>query len=119
MAGISKTSAFTRWSVAAAAVSSVVDAGEDPDAYFQDLGGAVRKIRIDFDVRSSSNPQVAIGSRQNPLHPFCISPTPTSIIRISPSPGNLLYLKPSYSLEVAIDVRAYGNIHDAFPHETT
>ena len=42
----------------------VVDAGADPDADFEDLGNAVRKIRIDFDnSRSSSIRTVAIGSR--------------------------------------------------------
>ena len=34
-------------------------------------------------------------------------------------PGRLIYLKPSYPRDMAIDVRAYGNLHDSFPHEPT
>jgi hypothetical protein len=98
----------------------VVDAGEDRDAYFQDLGDAVRKVRIDFDVRIEFDPPVAIGSRLKPVNPFCDFACATIYYPdIGASPGYLIYLKPSYPPDMAIDVRAYGNLHDAFPHEST
>jgi hypothetical protein len=97
-----------------------IDAGEDPDSYFEDLGNAVRKIRIDFGVDIVFKPQVAIGSRHNPVSPFldfaCASihyPEKYS------GPGCLIYLKPSFPSYVAMDVMAYGNRHDTFPHEST
>jgi Patatin-like phospholipase len=98
----------------------VVDGDQDPDAQFEDLGNAVRKIRIDFDVRIDFDPPVAIGSRRVPVTPFCDFACAT--IRypdIGAQPGYLIYLKPSWSTDVPIDVRSYGNMHDEFPHEST
>jgi hypothetical protein len=97
-----------------------IDAGEDPDAYFADLGDAVRKVRIDFDVRIEFGPPVAIGSRLKPIDPFCDFACATvHYPDIGAEPGYLIYLKPSYPPDMAIDVRAYGNLHDTFPHEST
>ena len=98
----------------------VIDAGEDPAATFQDLGDAVRKVRIDFDVRIVFDPPVGISSRHNPVEPFCDFATETiDYPDIGATPGRLIYLKPSYPRDMAIDVRAYGNLHDSFPHEPT
>jgi hypothetical protein len=98
----------------------VVDAGEDGDAHFEDLGNAIRKVRIDLDVRVVFDPPVGIGSRGEPLLPFrdfaCATvhyPENDAI------PGYLIYLKPSFPPKTAIDVRAYGNAHPTFPHEST
>ena len=97
-----------------------IDAGADTAAEFEDLGNAVRKIRIDFDIDIVFDPPVAIGSRQQPLDPFrdfacarILYPDPGA------APGYLIYLKPSYPPDMAIDVRAYANLHPAFPHEST
>jgi hypothetical protein len=35
------------------------------------------------------------------------------------TPGYLIYLKPSFPPTMAMDVRAYGNLHETFPHEST
>jgi hypothetical protein len=97
-----------------------VDAGEDPDAYFRDLGDAVRKVRIDFDVRIEFDPPVGIGSRSKPSDPFRDFACATIHYPETDSPpGCLVYLKPAYPRDMAIDVRAYGNLHETFPHETT
>lgn len=97
-----------------------IDAGEDPDSYFEDLGNAVRKIRIDFGVDIVFDPPVAIGSRLKPVSPFldfaCASihyPEDHS------APGCLVYVKPSFPSNAAMDVRAYGNCHETFPHQST
>jgi hypothetical protein len=98
----------------------VVDAGEDAHAFFEDLGNAVRKIRIDFDIRIEFAPPVGIGSRSNPVDPFRSFAWATiHYPDIGADPGYLIYLKPSYPPDMAIDVRAYGNLNEAFPHETT
>ena len=98
-----------------------IDAGEDPDSKFEDLGNAVRKIRIDLGVDIVFDPPVAIGSRLKPVSPFLDFACAT--IRYPEDGGNptgqLIYLKPSFPSYAAMDVRAYGNTHDAFPHEST
>jgi hypothetical protein len=97
-----------------------IDAGEDPDAHFQDLGDAVRKIRIDFGVDIVFDPPVAIGSRHKPVTPFLDYACATIRYPEAGAPtGYLIYLKPSYPRYIAMDVRAYGNDHSTFPHEST
>ena len=51
MAVTSKISVFTKWCGGDADLSSLVDAGCDPDFAFEDLGNAVRKIYIDLGIR--------------------------------------------------------------------
>jgi hypothetical protein len=97
-----------------------IDAGEDPDSNFEDLGNAVRKIRIDFGVDVVFDPPVTIGSRHKPVSPFLDFAFATiHYPEKTEAPGRLIYLKPSYPPYVAMDVRAYGNSHDTFPHEST
>jgi hypothetical protein len=97
-----------------------IDAGEDSHAFFEDLGNAVRKIRIDFDIRIEFAPPVGIGSRTSPIDPFRSFACATiHYPDIGATPGYLIYLKPAYPPDMAIDVRAYGNLHETFPHEST
>lgn len=96
----------------------VVDAGADPDAGFADLGNAILKIRVDLDVEISFDPPIAITSRSNPTKPVhwfgC-----GKIHYSEKEKGELLYLKPADLPDVPMDVRAYRNAHDAFPHQPT
>jgi hypothetical protein len=96
----------------------VIDAGEDPDAAFADLGSALRKAAIDFSVEVDFA-HVGIGTRDHPLD----SPIASALGRIRyfepEAAGYLLYLKPSYWNEMPMDVRAYASAHLAFPHEST
>jgi len=96
----------------------VVDAGADPDSGFADLGNAVLKIRVDLDIDINFHPAVAIGSRRVPRSPFyCFAYG--EIIYPEGARGELLYLKPSDLPDMPMDVRAYRNMHDAFPHQPT
>ena len=104
----------------------VVDAGEDVHADFEDLGNAVRKIRIDFNVEIKFKPPVAIGPRkkrcENPHEPvlwFAHATIKYPEDLEEKKVGQLLYLKPAFPSDAPIDVRAYGNLHRTFPHETT
>jgi hypothetical protein len=97
----------------------VVDAGEDPNASFEDLGNAIRKIRIDFDVAIEFVPQVAIGSRKKPLLPFRSFAYAKVHYPECTTPGELVYLKPADLAEVAMDVRSYRNLNGTFPHQST
>jgi hypothetical protein len=96
----------------------VVDAGADPDAGFADLGNAVLKIRVDLDVEISFEPPIAITSRSNPTKP--IHWFACGAIRYPEGEnGELLYVKPADLPDVPMDVRAYRNAHDTFPHQPT
>src|SRR5262249_25233798 len=83
-----------------------------------DLGNAVRKIAIDLDIRVEFDPPVAIGSRDNPVSPFRSFACATICYPDGPK-GRLIYIKPCDPPGAPIDVRAYRNTHDDFPHENT
>lgn len=97
----------------------VVDAGEDPTAAFEDLGNAVRKVRIDFDIEIEFDPPVGIGSRNKPLKPFRSFACATIRYPESDLTGRLIYLKPCDPAYMPMDVRAYLNAHPEFPHDST
>jgi hypothetical protein len=108
------------------------DAGADPECAFTDLGGAVRKVKIDFDVDISFDsldissrgkdidPQraYAIGTIEYPeaRHP---GPGPEDPEARKRRVGRLLYIKPSYFGRLPVDVRSYAEESRAFPHEST
>jgi hypothetical protein len=97
----------------------VVDAGEDRKAWFEDLGNAIRKTRIDFDVEIDFDPPVGIGSRDKPSTPF--RSFASAIIRYpeTRTTGRLIYLKPCAPSDMPMDVRSYFNAHPNFPHDST
>lgn len=97
----------------------VVDAGEDGKAWFEDLGNAIRKVRIDFDVKIDFNPPVGIGSRDKPLTPFRSFACATIHYPESETTGRLIYLKPCDPPDMQMDVRSYFNAHPNFPHDST
>jgi hypothetical protein len=98
----------------------VIDAGQDPTATFEDLGNAIRKVRIDFDVRIEFDPPVGIGSRTKPVKPFrCIACATIYYPESGGKVGRLIYLKPCDPAYMPMDVRAYLNEHPNFPHDST
>jgi len=99
----------------------IVDADQDEDCKFDDLGRSVRQVFIDFDVDIRFD-DVLIQSREAQVDKP-VSPA-FAVARIrypeDVEPGWLIYLKPSYHIHNApIDVRAYAEANAAFPHETT
>ena len=96
----------------------VVDAGEDGSATFADLGNAVRKIAIDFDIRIRFAPPLSIGGRADPVPPWQ-NHALAAIEYPEGWSGTLLYLRPCRLADPPIDVRAYAADHPAFPHEST
>ena len=101
----------------------VSDAGADPDFGFEDLGNAIRKIRIDLGIdivithlrlfpRSAKDPSSG---------KYCV----TADIRygdVDPGApvGKLLYLKPAfYGQNEPKDVYNYATTYPTFPHQTT
>lgn len=97
----------------------VVDAGADPDADFGDLGNAVHKIRIDHNVEINFHPTLEIGSRAKPLAPFYWFAYAKIVYPDGAPEGELIYIKPSDLPDMPMDVRAYRNANDSFPHQPT
>jgi hypothetical protein len=108
------------------------DAGADPECAFSDLGGAVRKVKIDFDVDISFD-ALDISSRDKEIEPqraFAIGTIEYPEARYTGSEpedpearrrrtGRLLYIKPSYFGLLPVDVRSYAEVSKTFPHEST
>lgn len=97
------------------------DADQDGDYAFADLGGAIRKCRIDLGVPieidvSPIKPQQPAGRSKchavvGLIHYEAIEP--------QAAPGLLVYLKTSLTGNEPADVLNYATDHPQFPHEPT
>jgi hypothetical protein len=113
----------------------VSDAGADPECAFSDLGGAVRKVKIDLDVdisfdelnihaRDPENREkarqraFALGTIEYPESRYTDAKPETPEARRART-GHLLYIKPSYFGLLPVDVRSYAAVSKTFPHEST
>jgi Patatin-like phospholipase len=95
-----------------------IDAGQDSNYVFEDLGNAIRKIRIDLgipiDIRVVS-PRKADGAI-----PRCAFGTiGYSAVDGTTSDGSLIYIKPTIFGDEPPDVANYAAAHPEFPHEST
>jgi hypothetical protein len=87
----------------------VVDAGQDADSQFDDLGNAIRKCYADFGVvidvcaKDLENGYSAVGRVSYPDAPE----------------GYLIYLKPRIVGTEPADLQNYKSTHPGFPHEST
>jgi hypothetical protein len=100
----------------------ISDAGCDGDAQFEDLGDAIRKIRIDLGVAIDFPQGVPIRSRLDPERPrrHCA----IGVIRYSQvdgpgTDGTIVYIKAALSGDESMDVFSYARQHGDFPHQST
>lgn len=107
----------------------VSDAGCDPECKFADLGGAVRKAKIDLNVDIEFTP-MKIRRRGDDLGAGQLAWAIGDITyprRSGDGPnarrrrGKILYLKPSYFDEDSLprDIVSYARMNGTFPHEST
>jgi len=101
----------------------VVDAGADPKYTKEDLGNAVRKIRIDLGVpiefpefpdRLPTDPSLGANARHCALGEIrycCVDPGAQN--------GRLLYIKPLLTGDEPADVLTYHAANGAFPQQST
>jgi GNAT superfamily N-acetyltransferase len=99
----------------------VVDAGCDPRSNFEDLGNAIRKIRIDLGIDIELDLDLL---KRKAGETTCSRHHTIGIIRYdkvdaNATAGTLLYLKPSLTGNEPSDVQDYAARHPAFPHEPT
>ncbi|MDD5699504.1 MAG: hypothetical protein PHH77_12895 [Victivallaceae bacterium] len=95
----------------------VSDAGCDPDYKLEDLGNAVRKIRIDLGISIEMHDFKV----ESPQHAHCCA---LGIIKYGEVDaealdGYLIYIKAGMCSQEALDVISYSKSHAKFPHETT
>jgi hypothetical protein len=103
----------------------VGDASADPKFTFEDLGNAIRKIRVDMGVPIELESGARLGIGKGLRGQYCA----VFSIRYSAvdggeggQDGQLLYIKPAYyrdDTDVPVDVRQYATTNKDFPHETT
>ena len=111
----------------------VSDVGCDPEATFEDLGNAIRKIRIDMGIAIDFQNGLPIYSRAQAAEKdfpatdarhYALATIRYSEVDSGPDgprvpDGILLYLKPAVYGREPVDVRNYATKHRDFPHETT
>ena len=103
----------------------VVDAGCDPEHHFEDLGNAIRKIRIDLGIEVTINlDNLELPSEKKRVGlPYAVGTIDYNTVDHQGKENNgvFLYLKPSLTLtgEQPADVLQYHAKHRTFPHEST
>jgi hypothetical protein len=101
----------------------VSDAGADPAFAFDDIGNAVRKIRVDLGIPiefSEALPKRFTEDGQAAARHCAVGEIRYSAVDGSDAPvGVLVYIKASLTGDEPLDVRHYASQHAEFPHETT
>lgn len=99
----------------------VVDAGQDDNCQFEDLGNAIRKVFIDMNitVRFSKPPPICGRGDKDMLAKATGWAWGEVTFPESDQKSHILYVKPCLIHGTPQDVLAYANGHITFPHETT
>jgi hypothetical protein len=101
----------------------VVDGGQDENARFDDLGAAIRKIRIDLGVEIDFVEPVAIYKKDDPKIVEKGRYYAIATIHYPDGGGKhrgvLLYIKPGILGHEPRDVLQYSAANTAFPHQST
>jgi hypothetical protein len=96
----------------------VLDSGCDPDFTYDDLGNALRKIRIDLGV-SIDFDDAQTSSLKERRKRCAVGTIRYSAVDGPGTDGRLIYLKPMLLGTEPPDVASYAAAHPAFPHQTT
>jgi hypothetical protein len=98
----------------------VSDAGQDYRYAFQDLGNAVRKIRVDLGIPIEIKKHDIFPRDENKLGKYCaVGDILYGAVDEGAKPGTLIYLKPALYWREPMDVYNYGRENVEFPHEPT
>jgi len=101
------------------------DAGCDPSHAYDDLGNAIRKIRIDFGIPIDFADRINIFPKNlqqaNPAARYCAVGTIrySEVDGADAQDGTLIYVKPSICATESYDVYNYARSSQSFPHEST
>lgn len=99
----------------------VCDAGHDPECHFEDLGNAIRKIRIDLGITITIDQYTSIMPRSRKETGKYCAKGKIAYSDIDPDApdGVLIYIKPAFSGDESADIYNYAMEHQDFPHEPT
>lgn len=102
----------------------VGDAGCDPACGYDDLGNAIRKIRIDFGVPIDFEGDIQIYPKTSGKPPqdarYCaVARIRYSAVDPGGIDGTLIYVKPAICDGITYDIYNYSKTSRDFPHETT
>ena len=99
------------------------DGGSDPQATFENLGNAVRKIRIDFGIPiefTSMDINARVDGKPAEAGGYCaVGTIGYSCVDEGADDGTLIYIKPAFYGNEPKDIYNYALAHPAFPHEGT
>jgi hypothetical protein len=107
----------------------VGDGSQDPQSRFEDLAGAVRKIRIDLGIPIDFIGGMPIYAKDDKEHKDEARYCTVGLIRYScadrdtsgqpAKDGVIIYIKPAITGGEPIDILNYASTSSAFPHEST
>jgi len=98
----------------------VIDSGADDDYTKEDLGNAVRKVRIDLGILIEFPDGIHISPKLELAGKRCaIGKIRYDLIDHGAEPGELLYIKPVLTGREPEDVKNYGCTSPKFPQEPT
>ncbi len=98
----------------------VVDGGCDPDYHFDDLGNAVRKVRIDLGIPIEFGATPPMDRSRGPhVRHYAFARIKYSEVDPRAPDGWLIYIKPVLTGDEEPDVLNYAATHPTFPHEST
>jgi Patatin-like phospholipase len=96
----------------------LVDAGQDFDYVFEDLGNAIRKIRIDLGIPIEIK-VVSPKKSEGTINHCALGTIRYSEVDGPGTDGAFIYVKPVISGDEPPDVANYAAAHPEFPHEAT
>jgi hypothetical protein len=96
----------------------VLDSGADPCFGYEDLGNALRKIRIDMNIPIEFSEALAAPLRTGTKR-CAVARIDYSAVDGDCEPGYLVYVKPIFLGNEPPDVQSYHTNNELFPHETT
>ncbi|HEY9403737.1 MAG TPA: patatin-like phospholipase family protein [Pyrinomonadaceae bacterium] len=100
----------------------VIDASSDPDHKFENLGNAIRRVRVDLGVPIEIMNIVNYSKEQEPPKTYCaIGDIHYKHVDESKGTENgvLIYIKPMLTTEEPTDIFNYAKTNLKFPHEST
>lgn len=96
----------------------VLDGGCDPELTYEDLGNAMRKVRIDFRIPIEFDAESLAALREKKQR-YAVGKIVYSAVDGEVEDGRLLYIKPMLLGNEPPDVTSYRVGHPSFPHEST
>ncbi len=98
----------------------IIDGSADPDYSFEDLGNAVRKIRVDFGIEIEFKGEFPIFKKGNAAgQHYAYGEIKYSCVDDNAPAGELVYIKTSLTGDEPRDVLNYASQNSSFPQQPT